>query len=833
MVGYELAQCRDRWRPVGRELSLLGLLWVAAFPAWAQPAQPKQIEESPAPVKVHANPVAAESVVMAASPVESMPNLHAVPADARVTRHYVDAKKGEVQSFEATDSAAGDVADLVGQVIYSNRPEPGMLLAPGAGIRIADDVTTVALEDCSLSGVELRFSGGGDGTGEGFDVEFAIYNGCPSDGGQIIAGSERSLSFDHDGVHIVLIDLLETPITIPRDIWIANTFSRDGAGWVMGEPASIGFTENLYEHESGNCTSRFPGTNQYAGFHVRLHAIGEFEQEHVAYLNNDIDGFGTLPLGVDDLWLSDPVTIETSQCVITSYEVAGISDDGPYAVQAQLWRECDPSTVIEGTQGTATGVGDGAPDLFKFTLPEGVAHFNRDFWISWKYDSPQASAIVAGEAEFGFTEDWFGLWGIPNSGDCGIFFFEGDPYAGFRIVVNCAGDSSLGACCDVEPVGNGTGDATCHLTEEIECQREFNRWREGQGCPGRCFATDIPCASDDDCRTCSLTGEACLTDEDCLDGETCENDEVCGTEGVFNPPCGHHACCVPPNYPSDEGCVELSRAHCEFIVDADGNPANWMINEFCDPYEGGTCVPWACHLAENNCAFPNTDAGCSNDTCCESVCANDPWCCDVSWDLPCRLAACETCENICEEACITQTDPPGFLIDARQPHLPYHKSTVQTPISVVVEGLPVPCESCWEVCDTLSGPGDVNLDWIEPLGGTKYRLYFDRRAPWPASTILDYKEQDNACGHFAASVTIIPGDVNADQTVDLADVADYASFLAGEGPELAYPYSCDIDRSDACNPADLLRLIDLLNGAGDYEPMLGVTHQNDQSDCDF
>ena len=35
--------------------------------------------------------------------------------------------------------------------------------------------------------------------------------------------------------------------------------------------------------------------------------------------------------------------------------------------------------------------------------------------------------------------------------------------------------------------------------------------------------------------------------------------------------------------------------------------------------------------------------------------------------------------------------------------------------------------------------------------------------------------------------------------------------------------SCDTDRSGICGPADILRVIDLLNGADVYDPWLGRT----------
>jgi len=35
-------------------------------------------------------------------------------------------------------------------------------------------------------------------------------------------------------------------------------------------------------------------------------------------------------------------------------------------------------------------------------------------------------------------------------------------------------------------------------------------------------------------------------------------------------------------------------------------------------------------------------------------------------------------------------------------------------------------------------------------------------------------------------------------------------------------YSCDADQSGVCGPADILRVIDLLNGPDQFDPWLGV-----------
>jgi hypothetical protein len=68
------------------------------------------------------------------------------------------------------------------------------------------------------------------------------------------------------------------------------------------------------------------------------------------------------------------------------------------------------------------------------------------------------------------------------------------------------------------------------------------------------------------------------------------------------------------------------------------------------------------------------------------------------------------------------------------------------------------------------------------------------------------------CGSFVAH----PGDVNADGTTDLLDVAVLIDVLLGKTEVPWGLYSTDIDRDGAATFLDLLELVDLLVGAGDY-----------------
>lgn len=76
-----------------------------------------------------------------------------------------------------------------------------------------------------------------------------------------------------------------------------------------------------------------------------------------------------------------------------------------------------------------------------------------------------------------------------------------------------------------------------------------------------------------------------------------------------------------------------------------------------------------------------------------------------------------------------------------------------------------------------------------------------------------------------ASVRIgsLPGDINNDGMVDSADTGDLISHLRQEAVPPLDPWQYDIDRSGRCTPADFLRLIDLMNGADQYEIWNGAS----------
>jgi hypothetical protein len=87
-----------------------------------------------------------------------------------------------------------------------------------------------------------------------------------------------------------------------------------------------------------------------------------------------------------------------------------------------------------------------------------------------------------------------------------------------------------------------------------------------------------------------------------------------------------------------------------------GAQGNGVINITKQPDEG--CPP-----NDNNCALPspNGTPGCVDPDCCDAVCAQDPFCCDVSWDSLCANTAIAKCALPCPgqggDCCVANGTP--------------------------------------------------------------------------------------------------------------------------------------------------------------------------------
>ncbi|MGB0715997.1 MAG: hypothetical protein ACPGXK_08965 [Phycisphaerae bacterium] len=575
------------------------------------------------------------------------------------TRHY------EVFYSQGGGIAGENLPEGADRPVYSNVPPPDILFPPGPGRRIADDLVTVAVGGCAISGYEMvvgrtanRCSLDQQACNEdddcaniggqtcepwpdaGFTVDFGLYDGCPTEGGQLIAGTEGSMSFPENATYTMIVDLSKAPVFHDGQLWLGVEFDRAGAGWVVGTPASVGFTENSYDFPipSFACSARLGGT-LYAGFHARIFCANDppFEREFLAYFNPEVTGAPIIhPTGASNRFLADDLSLIVDDCQMTSFSV-GIQGGAPFTSDIELWRGCSPTQLIEGTQRTFEAVGDGSPEIARFSFDPPINIGSENLWVAVKNSIGNAGPLQANQATLGETDVSFGIFDWPGqTPGCGWVLVG--THTGFNASVSCLGEAPTGACCDLLTI-NGPGDQpTCTEVTQIACTGALTRYNQGTSCPNTCLIDNTPCDTDGDCapNACTITGDPCTTTDDCPEpDETCEPQGCVQLGESFEPACGTSACCTPPEYTEGEGCFELTVDECDDIQDSLGNKAVWNRGIFCDNQEF-ECFRWVCRVAEGDCTVAESGRiGCGVPACCDRICDQDDWCCTVEWDQTC------------------------------------------------------------------------------------------------------------------------------------------------------------------------------------------------------
>lgn len=165
--------------------------------------------------------------------------------------------------------------------------------------------------------------------------------------------------------------------------------------------------------------------------------------------------------------------------------------------------------------------------------------------------------------------------------------------------------------------------------------------------------------------------------------------------------------------------------------------------------------------------------------------------------------------------------PPHLALDARQPHALQNSSQLEGWKSI---------ELYFDRDITAISPDDFSLteigaDGVAPSIESLTNLEFN-------SLRLDLNESIDAgawtCLEYLPSATkscvvFLPGDVNGDRTAAPFDILALINHLNGVVSP-PYPiWQSDLNRSGVMESSDILRLIDLLNGAEAFEAWNGVT----------
>jgi hypothetical protein len=259
---------------------------------------------------------------------------------------------------------------------------------------------------------------------------------------------------------------------------------------------------------------------------------------------------------------------------------------------------------------------------------------------------PQCCAFVCSEDPFCCTFEWDSSCrdlANANPARC-IRPSCGDPGAGDPCVPHQAPASNSSACCAAVCVEDSY---CCEVQWDSSCAAAAV---QNPSCP--CFLEcGDPCAGD----CCSSHGTPKCNDATCCE-VVCKADPFCcesswdfGCAEIARDICA--AACPPPECGSDElqGCCTVSVA--PFCSDQQCCDSVCNVDPFCctdrwdatcvliaqSPAQSGACecANDPCTASKDSCAFPHKQPGCSDTACCQAVCAQDPGCCETSWDLNC------------------------------------------------------------------------------------------------------------------------------------------------------------------------------------------------------
>lgn len=184
----------------------------------------------------------------------------------------------------------------------------------------------------------------------------------------------------------------------------------------------------------------------------------------------------------------------------------------------------------------------------------------------------------------------------------------------------------------------------------------------------------------------------------------------------------------------------------------------------------------------------------------------------------------DECEGpTCPDGGILDSTPPDGVVDARQPNdsgsaLPRQGiGSADEPIIIDI-GAAGADASCFALCETesddLLGPNAITS--VTDNGDGTYTLTLDHAITAGAVTTVQYN------GGAFISMTSHPGNANGDSTASAIDLLRIIDDLNNVANPTWGDYSEDIDHSGLFAAADLLREIDLLNGAGVFDPWNGT-----------
>ncbi len=593
-----------------------------------------------------------------------------------------------VQRLTADGGVAGTVP---GTPFYRNDIDLTSVVfyEPDAGVMVSDDLELATGPCEEIAYYEIAVIGDG-ASAPTFDVHTELWTYDESDscrrGVKIVNSDGDFANVPNDGETISVLGVtLPAGAQVPANntVWLAATFTANDAGWIIGERAEVGFTQDLFaEGTTSPCLWWFGG-DPYAGFYATLSC------------QTTGDPTGACCSGSD--------CSETTESACTA---GGGTWQGAFT-------SCDPSPCLPGaccsgdafttcTETTESGC-VGEDELFH---PEVVCDGNtcqpafpgyvNDFATGW-WAGPDAGRIWADDLLFtpcnlaAYSIEVVGESGAPDfdvhleiwsNNDRGT---ESDPLddtpmtlipgteADFTGIPSdqvahtlLAGPFPKIALSEKVwlvfttslPGRSGPflgGEADPGLSQDRFAETvnpsDPGSWAlfnfggfNPEGCPGP--APCVPAGSFHITVWCQ--GEppvgACCNDVagTCVDGvrETrCDGrfapNASCDT-APFDPPCGTSACC------SEFACNNMLPPDCVAFGDALQTSVAIGYGRLCHEVD---CPHLACLEATGDCSASHGGLGCDDPFCCGAVCSTDSQCCETGWDSVCASFAAQMCEQ--------------------------------------------------------------------------------------------------------------------------------------------------------------------------------------------
>jgi hypothetical protein len=252
--------------------------------------------------------------------------------------------------------------------------------------------------------------------------------------------------------------------------------------------------------------------------------------------------------------------------------------------------------------------------------------------------------------------------------------------------------------------------------------------------------------------------------------------------------CGFGGDCLAPH--PGIGCSDLECCAVVCAVDPLCCSQSWDAD--CVNFANLLCVGLCGATASGDCSVPHPTPACSRRECCETVCADDPFCCETGWDTNCVAAAGSLCPSGEPVAC---GDPSAGSCSV--PH--------STPscddrrcCELVCALDPTCCENSWNfICVQLAGAYCVeSCEPSCPAGATAESedCGQDRNNPCYGTPSEFPEVQSLACGTWACgriastpggfrdidvwSVSVVDADGDGEVPVRLSLAASFDGFAA-------------------------------------------------------